>query len=140
MFKLFALSKLLNFPKIIEDFGNWKSGGAVRTNERETQESSIAGGCVKLLSKNLLPNAGHSVWNWYHRGCGRGALEFTGHSAVAITLILVQLPYFFILLSARNNGGLFSVPAPPTYASERRGFLLDFRPHFFFPSPGIELK
>ena len=24
----------------------------------------------------------------------------------------------------RNNGGLFSVPAPPTYASERRGFLL----------------
>jgi hypothetical protein len=46
-------------------------------------------------------------------------------------LILVQLPYFFILLDARNNGGLFSVPAPPTYASERRGFLLEFRPHFF---------
>jgi hypothetical protein len=32
----------------------------------------------------------------------------------------------FILLKARINGGLFSVPAPPTYASERRGFLLGF--------------
>jgi len=69
-----------------------------------------------------------------------GALEFTGHSAVAVTLILVRLPYFFILLSARNNGGLFSVPAPPTYASERRGFLLDFRPLGFRPTISVELK
>jgi len=50
------------------------------------------------------------------------------------------LPYFFILLSARNNGGLFSVPAPPTYASERRGFLLDFRPLGFRPTISVELK
>jgi hypothetical protein len=43
---------------------------------------------------------------------------------------LVQLPYFFILLNEPNNGGLFSVPAPPTYASERRGFLFGLPAEF----------
>jgi hypothetical protein len=75
-----------------------------------------------LRYKIFWNNAGHFEGTWYHRGCGAREIALAGNkSAFASPSFGCNCLISFILLKARINGGLFSVPAPPTYCQVSGG-------------------